>query len=327
MNLIKEIHEYLQDDIKQVNDLIINTASDSEQLIEVISKHLLNAGGKRVRPILTLLSAKMLNYQGKSHILLATAVELIHMATILHDDVVDGSYVRRFLPSANSLWGSKASILVGDFLFSKSFRLIVATQSLKALEILSKSSAIIAQGEVSQLSALESHQIITKQHYMRIINAKTAELFSAAASVSAAIANQYDQYFIILKEYAKYLGQIFQISDDLLDYFGNSNETGKNTGNDFKEGKVTLPLILLYQKLDQSNQQVLEQTITKAARNDDDFDWIILQMKKYEIQSHIDSCLSAIKIKAKENIEKININNQSRYYLSELINFAMHRTS
>lgn len=327
MSLIKEIHEYLQDDIKQVNDLIINTASSSEQLIDIISNHLLNAGGKRIRPILTLLSAKMFDYKGQNHILLATAVELIHMATILHDDVVDDSYMRRFLPSANSIWGSKASILVGDFLFSQSFRLIVSTQSLKALEILSKSSAIIAQGEVSQLSALESNQIITEQNYMRIINDKTAELFSAAASVSAVIANQFDQYFIILKEYAKYLGQIFQISDDLLDYFGNSNETGKNTGSDFKEGKITLPLILLYQKLDQLNKQALEQTITKTTRNDEEFNWIILQMKKYDIQNHINNYLLTIKIKAKENIAKININNQSRYYLSELINFAMHRVN
>lgn len=327
MDLIQEIYKYLEYDIRQVNELIIKTASVEEELIEIISNHLLNAGGKRIRPILTLLTAKLFNYQGQNHISLAAAVELIHMATILHDDVVDGSKMRRFIPSANEIWGSKASILVGDFLFSQSFRLIVSTKSLQALQILSDSSAIIAQGEVSQLATLESNEMISKEKYINIINAKTAELFSAAASVSAVISNQSAQYFNALREYAKYLGQIFQISDDLLDYLGNQDETGKNTGDDLKEGKVTLPLILLYEKIDHKEKQILDDIIYQKNKDIKNFHWTASQMVRYNIQDDIIQYLQSIKIKALNNIDKINIENKSKDYLLQLIDFAMYRKS
>ena len=155
LNLIKEIHNYLSDDIKVMNALIVDNLAVDEELITLISNHLSNAGGKRMRPVLTILSAKMFGYSGENAIRLASAVEFIHMATLLHDDVVDGSKMRRFLPSANVVWGSKASILVGDFLFSQSFKIIVSTQLMPALVVLSNASAVIAEGEVSQLAQLE----------------------------------------------------------------------------------------------------------------------------------------------------------------------------
>ncbi|MFK7973646.1 MAG: polyprenyl synthetase family protein [Rickettsiaceae bacterium] len=327
MDLIKEIHRYLAAEINDVNTNIVKCLNVEEELIHTISMHLSNAGGKRIRPVLTILSARMLGYQGKNAIKLATAVEFIHMATLLHDDVVDGSKMRRFLPTANTIWGSKASILVGDFLFSQSFKLMVSTHLMPALEVLSSASNIIAQGEVSQLTQLEKKKIISEQEYLKVINAKTAELFGAACKVGSIVAEK-NNIADKLYSYGICLGNIFQISDDLLDYFSQSTEVGKNIGEDFYEGKVTLPIIMLNQVLIHQDQLKLESLIAATQRTPDDFNWVKSKMLEHNIADSICNYLNGIKLKALEHLESIDYisDNKAKQHLEKLVDFAVNRT-
>lgn len=327
MDLIKEIHSYLSEDIQAMNNVIINSLSVEEDLIRLVSNHLASAGGKRMRPILTMLVAKMYGYNGKNAIRLAAAVEFIHMATLLHDDVVDGSKMRRFLPTANVVWGSKASILVGDFLFSQSFKLIVSTKSLAALEALSSASAIIAEGEVSQLAQLEGKRNISEADYLKVINAKTAELFGAACTVGAIIAGK-DSDAKKLKEFGLKLGNIFQIADDTLDYFSDSKKVGKNIGDDFYEGKITLPLILLLEKVNPEEKLELDRMLSADARTLEDFSLVQKLMLAYNIKSVIARYLEQLKLKAESVLLSLDgkIDKQSKGYLRELVGFAMSRS-
>lgn len=325
MDLIKEIHGYLSKDIKAMNAIIVDSLAVDEDLIQLISNHLASAGGKRMRPILTILTAKMYGYKGEQAIKLAAAVEFIHMATLLHDDVVDGSKTRRFLPTANVVWGSKASILVGDFLFSQSFKLIVSTKSLLSLEVLSGASAIIAGGEVSQLTQLENRKIVSEEDYLKVINAKTAELFGAACSVGAVVAGK-ESDAELLREFGLRLGNIFQITDDALDYFSASEKVGKNVGDDFYEGKITLPLILLRDKITSDERNILESMLSSETRSGSDFIIIQEMMTKYEIQNDIVKYLDNLKSKAEETLSPINAGGQSKEYLHKLIGFAINRS-
>ncbi|RTK92826.1 MAG: polyprenyl synthetase family protein [Rickettsiales bacterium] len=326
MDLIKEIHHYLADELKAINNIIIDSLAVEEELISIVSNHLSNAGGKRIRPILTILCAKMFEYKGDSAIKLAAAIEFIHMATLLHDDVVDGSKMRRFLPTANTVWGSKASILVGDFLFSQSFKLIVSTKLQSCLEVLSSASAIIAEGEVAQLTKLEQQKIMSQEEYFKVINAKTAELFSASCVVGAIVSGREDAEKF-LKEFGLLLGNVFQIADDALDYFSNSSKVGKNIGDDFYEGKVTLPLIYLSQNLIQEDQQKLNMMIAADDRSISDFEWVKDKMVEFAIPTLIMNQIDEIKMKASNILEKIeNINNEPKEYLQKLLEFAAKRT-
>jgi octaprenyl-diphosphate synthase len=308
-----------------MNSVITGSLAVDEDLIQLISNHLASAGGKRIRPILTILTAKMYGYEGKNAIRLAAAVEFIHMATLLHDDVVDGSKMRRFLPTANVVWGSKASILVGDFLFSQSFKLIVATKLLPALEVLSSASALIAEGEVSQLTQLESKRIVTEEEYLKVINAKTAELFGSACCVGAIVAGK-ESDAKLLKEFGLRLGNIFQIADDALDYFSDSKKVGKNVGDDFYEGKVTLPLILLRNKLSPKEVKNLDQMVTKESRSEGDFVFVQDLMSKYNIKNAIAEYLNKLQSKAEEALSSVASSHESKNYLHELIGFAISRS-
>jgi octaprenyl-diphosphate synthase len=325
LDLIKKIHAYLSKDISAMNLTITESLAVDEDLIQLISNHLASAGGKRMRPILTMLTAKMYGYEGKNAIKLAAAVEFIHMATLLHDDVVDGSKMRRFLPTANVVWGSKASILVGDFLFSQSFKLIVSTKLLPALEVLSSASALIAEGEVSQLTQLESKKVVTEEEYLKVINAKTAELFGAACSVGAIVAGK-ESDADLLREFGLRLGNIFQIADDALDYFSDSKKVGKNVGDDFYEGKTTLPLIFLRNKLNPEEVVNLDQIIYKETRSQNDFAFVQDLMLKYSIKSDIVEYLRNLQSKAEEAISSIDSNHESKKYLHALIGFAISRS-
>ena len=325
LNLIKEIHNYLSDDIKVMNALIVDNLAVDEELITLISNHLSNAGGKRMRPVLTILSAKMFGYSGENAIRLASAVEFIHMATLLHDDVVDGSKMRRFLPSANVVWGSKASILVGDFLFSQSFKIIVSTQLMPALVVLSNASAVIAEGEVSQLAQLEQKKLLSEKEYINIINAKTAELFGAACEVGAIVAGREDRAKT-LKEFGLRLGNIFQIADDALDYFSDSDKVGKNVGDDFYEGKVTLPLILLDKKISAIDGAKLQKMLEKKERSAEDFVWVKNLMQQYNMQDDVMLYLQGLKKNAYISLEKIDTQNKCKEYLKSLVEFAISRT-
>ncbi|MDP4708455.1 MAG: polyprenyl synthetase family protein [Rickettsiaceae bacterium] len=325
MNLIKEIHSYLSDDIKSMNTLIVDNLAVDEELITLVSNHLANSGGKRMRPVLTILSAKMFGYEGGDAIRLASAVEFIHMATLLHDDVVDGSKMRRFLPSANVLWGNKASILVGDFLFSQSFKMIVSTQLMPALVVLSNASAVIAEGEVSQLAQLEQKKLLSEKEYLDIINAKTAELFGSACEVGAIVAGRED-CAKDLKEFGLRLGNIFQIADDALDYFGDSDKVGKNVGDDFYEGKITLPLILLAKKMSGVDGRKLQKLFAGKERSVDDFTWVKNLMQQYNLQDDIILYLQDIKQNAYDALERIDTQNKCKEYLKSLVEFAISRT-
>lgn len=230
-----------------VNTCLLEKMDSSVSLISEVASYLLALGGKRLRPLLTLASAELCGYKGQRHIHLAACIELIHTATLLHDDVVDESCLRRGMMSANAKWTDKTSVLVGDFLFSRAFELMVEDGSLEVLEILSKASSTLAAGEVMQLSF--SHTLdLTHQGYMDIIEAKTACLFSAATHVGSVVAEASPQARKSLARFGRFLGLAFQVMDDLLDYTACENSLGKSIGGDFQSGKVTLPVILAYEK-------------------------------------------------------------------------------
>jgi octaprenyl-diphosphate synthase len=235
--------EWLADDMKQVNVLIRERmASRHAPRIPEVTAHLVEAGGKRLRPLLTLAAARMLGYSGSDHVRLAATVEFIHTATLLHDDVVDESHRRRGRPTANLLWDNKSSVLVGDYLFSRSFQLMVETGNLRVLDILANASATIAEGEVLQLTAAQDLRT-DEAVYLQVIRGKTAALFSAATEVGGVIASAPEDQVRALFAYGDALGIAFQIVDDILDYGGQDAVIGKNTGDDFRERKLTLPVI------------------------------------------------------------------------------------
>jgi len=228
-----------------VNVVILERMQSKVALIPELAGHLIAGGGKRMRPMLTLASASLLDYTGTRHHKLAAAVEFIHTATLLHDDVVDGSGMRRGKRTANLIWGNPASVLVGDFLFSRAFELMVEDGSLKVLNILSHASAVIAEGEVDQLTA--QRQIETsEEHYLHIINAKTAALFAAACRISPVVAEAGEEAEEALESFGRNLGIAFQLIDDAIDYSSDEETMGKGQGDDFRDGKVTLPVILAY---------------------------------------------------------------------------------
>ena len=230
-------------DMNAVNAVILARMQSKVALIPELAGHLIAGGGKRMRPMLTLASAALLNYPGTRHHKLAAAVEFIHTATLLHDDVVDGSGMRRGKRTANLIWGNPASVLVGDFLFSRAFELMVEDGSLKVLRILSNASAVIAEGEVDQLTA--QRQVDTSEdHYLHIINAKTAALFAAACRISPVVAEAGEEAEEALETYGRNLGIAFQLIDDAIDYSSDEATMGKGRGDDFRDGKVTLPVIL-----------------------------------------------------------------------------------
>ncbi len=232
----------LADDLEAVGRLIAERmASENAPRIPEVTRHLVDAGGKRLRPMLTLAAARMCGYDGEGHVKLAATVEFIHTATLLHDDVVDESEQRRGRPTANLLWDNQSSVLVGDYLFARSFQLMVETGSLRVLDILANASATIAEGEVLQLTAARDIRT-TEETYLKIVRGKTAALFSAAAEVGGVIAGQDEAVTRALFDYGDALGIAFQIADDLLDY-GAGGEIGKNIGDDFRERKLTLPVI------------------------------------------------------------------------------------
>jgi len=232
-------------DMAQVNQAILDRMQSEIPLIPALAGHLIAGGGKRMRPMLTLACARLLDYAGTRHHKLAASVEFIHTATLLHDDVVDGSDLRRGKRTANMIWGNPATVLVGDFLFSRSFELMVEDGSLKVLRILSHASAVIAEGEVNQLTA--QRQVgLSEERYLNIISSKTAALFAAACRIAAVVAERDETVEEALDDYGRNLGIAFQLVDDAIDYASDEETMGKGVGDDFRDGKMTLPVILAY---------------------------------------------------------------------------------
>ncbi len=246
-------------------------ASDHAPRIPQVTAHLIEAGGKRLRPVLTLAAARLCGYEGPFHVHLAATVEFIHTATLLHDDVVDESSRRRGRPTANLLWDNKSSVLVGDYLFSRSFQLMVETGSLRVMDILANASATIAEGEVLQLSAAQD-LATTEAIYLQVVRGKTAALFSAATEVGGVIAGAPEDQVRALFTYGDALGVAFQIVDDLLDYGGSSIVIGKNTGDDFRERKLTLPVIKAVAQASTQERAFWERVIERGDQQDGDLD-------------------------------------------------------
>ena len=257
------------DDMNSVNAVILDRMQSRIPLIPELAGHLIAGGGKRMRPMLTLACARLLEYGGSRHHKLAAAVEFIHTATLLHDDVVDGSGMRRGRKTANIIWGNSASVLVGDFLFSRSFELMVEDGSVKVLKILSHASAVIAEGEVNQLTA--QRRIDTdEQHYLDIIGAKTAALFAAACRIAAVVAERDEAQEQALDTYGRNLGIAFQLVDDAIDYASDGVTMGKDAGDDFRDGKVTLPVILAYARGSEADRTFWRQAIAGHLTSDTD---------------------------------------------------------
>ena len=261
---------WLAEDMAQVNLLIRERmASKHAPRIPEVTAHLVEAGGKRLRPLLTLAGARLCGYEGPYHIHLAATVEFIHTATLLHDDVVDESERRRGRPTANLLWDNKSSVLVGDYLFARSFQLMCETGSLRVMDILANASATISEGEVLQLTAAQDLGT-TEDIYLQVVRGKTAALFSAATEVGGVIAGASEAQVKALHAYGDALGIAFQIVDDLLDYGGTADAIGKNTGDDFRERKLTLPVIKAVAKADTEERAFWVRVIEKGKQEDGD---------------------------------------------------------
>lgn len=271
----------LAGEMEAVNRLIRDRmASEHAPRIPEVTAHLVEAGGKRLRPMLTLAAARLCGYEGDHHIRLAATVEFIHTATLLHDDVVDESAQRRGRPTANLLWDNKSSVLVGDYLFARSFQLMVETGSLRVLDILANASATIAEGEVLQMTAATDLRT-DEEVYLKVVRGKTAALFSAATQVGGVIAGAPERQVQALYDYGDALGIAFQIADDLLDYQGDSRATGKNVGDDFRERKLTLPVIKAVARATEEERAFWQRTIEKGRQEEGDLDHALGLMKKY----------------------------------------------
>src|SRR5210317_564796 len=254
-------------DMVRVNDCIRDSLQSEVVLINQIANYIVASGGKRLRPMLLTLSAHACGYQGSNHIPLAAIIEFIHTATLLHDDVVDESDLRRGQQSAHSVWGNAASVLVGDFLYSRSFQMMVGLDSMRIMEVLAETTNTIAEGEVQQLLNMGDPEV-DQQRYMQVIENKTAKLFEAACRLGAIISDQTPEVESALAVYGNRLGAAFQITDDVLDYTGDTATMGKNAGDDLAEGKPTLPLIIARERCGEAGRQTLDDAIVNGGGSD-----------------------------------------------------------
>ena len=312
-------------DMAAIDGIILERMQSPVGMIPDLANHLVGAGGKRLRPLLTVASAHLCGYEGEYHHKLAAAVEFIHSATLLHDDVVDESALRRGKKPANLIWGNSPSILVGDFLFARAFNLMVETQSLEALGILSSAASVIAEGEVQQLAALRDIDM-TESVYMDVIGAKTAALFAAAAEVAPVIAARPVSERHALRTYGQELGLAFQLVDDALDYGGFESALGKSVGDDFREGKVTLPVIRAYASADANGKAFWTRVIKDHEQTDVDLETAVSMLRS---AGALQSTMDEAKRRAANARKALRIFPDSPWKktLSELADFVVERVS
>lgn len=320
---IEPLQRLVQDDLNKVNHTILEQMQSPVALIPQLAGHLIAAGGKRLRPMITLASAGLCDYRGDRHIRLAACVEFIHTATLLHDDVVDESDLRRGQETANAVWGNQASVLVGDFLFSRSFQLMVADGALSVLKILSDASAIIAEGEVQQLVTANDTGT-GEAAYLEVVRCKTAQLFAAAAQIGAVVAGRPRAEEEALEAFGMNLGIAFQLVDDVLDYSAHQAQLGKNIGDDFREGKVTLPVILAFRRGDEEERVFWRRTIEELAQTDDDLAHAQMLMARH---GALDDSITRARHYAAIARDALGIFPDSGYKaaLTEVIDFCVER--
>jgi len=322
-NALERWRHIFADELKQTDEVIMNMTSGKAKLIPELVGHLITSGGKRLRPILTIISAKLCGYEGDRHIKLAAAIELLHTATLLHDDVVDESDLRRGRKTANSIWGNEASVLVGDFLLACAFRLMAHDGSIRVLEMLSDTSAIITEGEIKQLMAINDIKT-GEERYLDIISDKTAQLFAAACSVGSIVAEKSSEEEKALNKFGMNLGIAFQIVDDALDYSAKQEELGKTVGDDFREGKLTMPVILSYQNGNKEEKHFWERTIEENIQEESDLAQAIEIISRQGV-------LKQTMQKAKEYAQKASFSlkdfpeSQEKSALMDLAEFAVSR--
>lgn len=315
----------VEDDLKAVNRMIVHRMQSPVSLIPQLASHLIASGGKRIRPLITLASAKVCGYEGVHHITLAACVEFIHSATLLHDDVVDESTMRRGVVSAHEVWGNQESVLVGDFLFSRAFQLMVEVGSLEILSILSSASASIAQGEVLQLLTAQN-LATTQESYLEVITSKTARLFEAASEIGAVLAGRSAQEREALANFGRNLGIAFQLVDDALDYSVREAKFGKNAGDDFREGKMTLPVVYALERASSEEKAFWKRTLGELQQKEGDFNQAIAYMTRHKT---LERTLENATCYAREAQTQLRIFSPGpfRMALEELTRFVIDRTS
>ena len=320
---VKSLSNLLKSSLKRVEREISKNIKDEEKLITLTAGHLIKAKGKKIRPLLTLLVSKMLNYKGNADVTLAVCIEFIHNATLLHDDVIDTGKIRRGKLSANQIWGNKVSVLVGDYLLSRAFKLMVKNKSLKLLEILSQTSLILARGQIQDVGNNQNVNL-TEKKYLSIIDAKTAELFRISCFLPTIITDQDKRTQKIFNDFGFNFGMAFQLSDDVLDYFGDSSQMGKSIGKDFFEGKVTYPVIHCFKKSDKKSKKIIAKLFFKRKRSKKDLAVLLNLMKKTNTYKSSIEFVRKYAEKAKTNINKFE-GNKYKVYLDELVDHLIIR--
>lgn len=318
------LHALVQDDLAAVNRVIVDRMQSPVSLIPQLAGHITASGGKRLRPLVTLLAARMCGYAGDRHVPLAACVEFIHTATLLHDDVVDDSELRRGNATANALWGNQASVLVGDFLFSRAFQVMVDDGSLEVLNILSSASAVIAEGEVMQLMT-SNDTATTEDAYLQVITAKTARLFAAAAEVGGVVSECSDDERRALFEYGLNLGIGFQLIDDGLDYAAAEATLGKTIGDDFREGKITLPVVLAYDRADELERAFWRRTLEQGEQGEHDLARAIDLLAKHNAIADTIARARDYGLKARAALDGFKAN-RYRQALLDAVDFAVERS-
>ena len=305
---IKTIQTLIDADMQKVNETILAQLNSEVTLINQLGYYIIQSGGKRIRPMIAALSANALGYRGEQHITCAAFIEFIHTATLLHDDVVDESAMRRGNPTANAEFGNAASVLVGDFIYTRAFQLMTQLNSLKILQIMSEATNVIAEGEVHQLMNICDPNT-TEENYMRVIYSKTARLFEASTQTAAIVANATAEQELALQDYGRYLGTAFQLVDDVLDYSANAIQLGKNVGDDLAEGKPTLPLLHAMHHGNETQAQLIRKTIEQGG-NRDVLDEVLAIMNEYQ---SLDYAMARAKQEAQKAVDAIQILPESEY--------------
>lgn len=322
---LSDLHTLVAHDFREVNHLIVQQLQSRVPLVNQISHYIINSGGKRIRPLLVLLCSQAFQYEGKEHLGAAAIIEFIHTATLLHDDVVDHSLLRRGQQTVDAIWGSEASVLVGDFLYSRAFQMMIhlKEKNLEIMRVMADATNTIAEGEVLQLIHSKSSEI-DEQQYMQVIYCKTAKLFEAAAQISAILVNGSEQEIEAAGRYGRHLGQAFQLIDDALDYSANPNETGKNLGDDLAQGKITLPLIFILKNGSEQQAEAVKLALVEQKNE---------RLEEVIAITHATGAIAYVKQKAQHEAQQAQNALQSfcndnpyRKALSDLVEFAVSRS-